>query len=159
MTKKLQHIFALSEKGAKDLVKAVLWCFVCNLSLMLPVGVVMVTIQHLLDVLARDGSAMERFSLYTGSGLAILLLLFVLHWFQYASLYLATYQESANRRVNLAETLRKLPLSFFGNRDLSDLTATMIADCSSLDHFLTASSIREEMTCSKDIPAAFIILG
>ena len=137
MTKKLQHWFALSEKGAKDLVKAVLWCFVCNLSLMLPVGVVMVTIQHLLDVLARDGSAMERFSLYTGSGLAILLLLFVLHWFQYASLYLATYQESANRRVTLAETLRKLPLSFFGNRDLSDLTATMIADCSSLDQMFS----------------------
>ena len=54
MTKKLQHWFALSEKGAKDLVKAVLWCFVCNLSLMLPVGAVMFTVQHLLDVLARN---------------------------------------------------------------------------------------------------------
>ena len=48
MTKKLQHIFALSEKGAKDLVKAVIWCFVCNLSLMLPVGAVLFTVQHLL---------------------------------------------------------------------------------------------------------------
>ena len=51
MTKKLQHWFALSEKGAQDLVKAVFWCFVCNLSLMLPVGAVMLTIQHLLTVL------------------------------------------------------------------------------------------------------------
>ena len=49
----------------------------------------------------------------------MLLLLFVLHWFQYASLYIATYQESANRRVSLAETLRRLPLSFFGNRAVS----------------------------------------
>ena len=137
MTKKLQHWFALSEKGAKDLVKAVLWCFVCNLSLMLPVGAVMFTVQHLLDVLARGGSAMEGFALCVGSGLAILLLLFVLHWFQYAALYLATYQESASRRVSLAETLRRLPLSFFGNRDLSDLTATMIADCSSLDQLFS----------------------
>ena len=48
MTQKLQHWFALSEKGAKDLVRAVLWCFVCNLSLMLPVGAVMFTAQRLL---------------------------------------------------------------------------------------------------------------
>ena len=48
MTKKLQHIFALSEKGARDLVKAVIWCFVCNLALMFPVGAVLFTVQHLL---------------------------------------------------------------------------------------------------------------
>ena len=135
MTQKLQHWFALSEKGAKDLVKAVLWCFVCNLSLMLPVGVTMFTVQHLLDTM--DGDPMERFWVYVGAGLAVLALLFVLHWFQYASLYLATYRESASRRVSLAETLRKLPLSFFGGRDLSDLTATMIADCSSLDQMFS----------------------
>ena len=46
MTKKLQHIFALSEKGAKDLVKAVIWCFVCNLALMFPIGAVLFTVQH-----------------------------------------------------------------------------------------------------------------
>ena len=51
MTKKLQHIFALSEKGAKDLVKAVIWCFVCNLALMFPVGAVLFTVQHLLGCL------------------------------------------------------------------------------------------------------------
>lgn len=137
MTKKLQHWFALSERGARDLVKAVLWCFACNLSLMAPMGVVMLTAGHLLEALAQGGGAMGRFGLYAGSALAVLLLLFVLHWFQYAALYLATYQESANRRISLAETLRKLPLSFFGNRDLSDLTATMIADCSSLDQLFS----------------------
>ncbi|HIY17276.1 MAG TPA: ABC transporter ATP-binding protein/permease [Candidatus Intestinimonas stercorigallinarum] len=137
MTKKLQHLFALSEKGAEDLVKAVLWCFVCNLSLMLPVGAVMFTIGQLLAALEGGGSPMERFWLCTGWGLAVLALLFVLHYFQYAALYLATYQESASRRVSLAETLRKLPLSFFGSRDLSDLTAAMIADCSSLDQMFS----------------------
>ena len=137
MTKKLQHIFALSEKGAKDLVKAVLWCFVCNVALMLPVGAVLFTAQHLLGCLENGGSPMEGFWIYAGFALAVLVLLFILHWFQYASLYLATYKESANRRVSLAETLRRLPLSFFGNRDLSDLTSTMIADCSSLDQMFS----------------------
>ena len=137
MTKKLQHLFALSEKGAKDLVKAVFWCFVCNLSLMLPVGAVLFTAQHLLDSMENGGNPVEGFWICTGFAAAVLLLLFVLHWFQYASLYLATYKESANRRVSLAETLRRLPLSFFGNRDLSDLTSTMIADCSSLDQMFS----------------------
>ena len=134
MTKKLQHLFALSEKGAKDLVKAVIWCFVCNVALMFPVGAVLFTAQHLLGCMENP---MDGFWIYTGFALAVLVLLFVLHWFQYASLYLATYKESANRRVSLAETLRRLPLSFFGNRDLSDLTSTMIADCSSLDQMFS----------------------
>ena len=137
MTERLQHWFALSEKGAKDLIKAVIWCFICNIGLMLPVGVVMFAIMHLLEVMADHTTAMSQFWTITGSGLAVLVLLFVLHWFQYASLYLATYKESANRRVSLAETLRRLPLSFFGKRDLSDLTATMIADCSSLDQMFS----------------------
>ena len=113
MIKKLQHVFALSEKGARDLVKAVVWCFVCNISLMLPVGAVMFAMQHLLAVLGGASSGTDGFWVYTGLGIAVLILLFVLHWFQYASLYLATYRESASRRVSLAETLRRLPLSFF----------------------------------------------
>lgn len=137
MTKKLQHLFALSEKGAKDLIKAVLWCFVCNISLMLPVGVVLFTVQYLLDCMENGGNPVNEFWIYVGGGLIILIMLFIFHWFQYASLYLATYKESASRRVNLAEILRRLPLSFFGNRDLSDLTSTMIADCSSLDQMFS----------------------
>ena len=81
MTKKLQHIFALSEKGAKDLVKAVIWCFVCNLALMFPVGAVLFTVQHLLSCLEDGSSPMDGFWIYVGFALAVLLLLFVLHWF------------------------------------------------------------------------------
>ena len=79
MTKKLQHIFALSEKGAKDLVKAVFWCFVCNLALMFPVGAVLFTVQHLLGCLEGGNDHMEGFWTYVGFALAVLLLLFVLH--------------------------------------------------------------------------------
>ena len=137
MIRKLQHMFALSEKGARDFVKAVAWCFLCNISLMLPVGAVMATVQYLLETLETGADPAVRVLVYTGAAAAVLALLFVLHWFQYAALYLATYQESAARRIALAETLRKLPLSFFGTRDLSDLTSTMIADCSSLDQMFS----------------------
>ena len=143
MTKKLQHLFALSEKGAKDLVKAIIWCFICNLSLMLPVGAVLFTVQHLLDSMEKGSNPADDFWIYAGFGMAVLVMLFVLHWFQYASLYLATYKESANRRVSLAETLRRLPLSFFGNRNLSDLTSTMIAvsHCPFVQNILRAKGI------------------
>ena len=137
MIRRLRHVFALSERGAKDFVKAVIWCFFCNISLMLPVGVVMAVIQYLLGTLEAGGNPAEGLWLYTGAAVLVLLVLFILHYFQYAALYLATYKESAARRVSLAETLRRLPLSFFGNRDLSDLTATMIADCSSLDQMFS----------------------
>ena len=137
MIRKLQHVFALSEKGARDFVKAVAWCFLCNVGLMLPVGVVMATLQYLLETLETGGDPAAKVLVYTAGAAAVLALLFLLHWFQYASLYLATYQESAARRIALAETLRKLPLSFFGTRDLSDLTSTMIADCSSLDQMFS----------------------
>ena len=70
MTKKLQHIFALSEKGAKDLVKAVFWCFVCNLALMFPVGAVLFTVQHLLGCLEGGNDPMEGFWTYVGFALA-----------------------------------------------------------------------------------------
>ena len=137
MIGRLQHVFALSEKGAKDFVKAVAWCFVCNVSLMFPVGAVMTVVQYLLNVLEYKDGVQGNLWIYTGTGLLVLAVLFVLHYFQYAALYLATYKESASRRISLAETLRRLPLSFFGNRDLSDLTATMISDCSSLDQMFS----------------------
>ena len=70
MTEKLQHLFALSEKGAKDLVKAVTWCFVCNLSLMFPVGAVLFTAQHLLDSMENGGSPMDGFWIYAGFAIA-----------------------------------------------------------------------------------------
>ena len=137
MIHKLQHVFALSEKGARDFVKAVIWCFLCNVSLMLPVGAVMAVIRYMITTLEHGGSTSDKLWMYTGAAFLVLAVLFVLHYIQYAALYLSVYQESSTRRVSLAETLRKLPLSFFGNRDLSDLTATMIADCSSLDQMFS----------------------
>lgn len=137
LIRKLQHVFALSEQGAKDLIKSTLWTVVCNIALMLPIGVIMATIQQLLSSATEGTSPMSNFWLYTGVAAVLLVLLYVLHYFQYAALYNATYLESANRRIGIAETLRRLPLSFFGKRDLSDLTSTMISDCAQLDQMFS----------------------
>lgn len=137
MIERLQHVFALSEKGARDFVKAVIWSFVCNVSLMLPVGAVLGTVRHMISSIEDGTSPVQGMWPYIAGAVLVLAVLFVLHYFQYASLYLATYQESASRRISLAETLRRLPLSFFGDRDLSDLTSTMISDCSGLDEMFS----------------------
>ena len=137
MISKIQHVFALSRQGAKDFVKAVVLTVICNISLMIPVGVTMAVIQYMLTAIPAGENTAGKILYYTGIAVLVLAVLFILHYLQYGALYLSVYTESANRRIGFAETLRKLPLSFFGKRDLSDLTATMIADCSSLDQMFS----------------------
>lgn len=137
MISKIQHVFALSRQGAKDFVKAVALTVICNISLMIPVGVTIAVIQYMLTAIPAGENTAGKILYYTGIAVLALAVLFILHYLQYGALYLSVYTESANRRINFAETLRKLPLSFFGKRDLSDLTATMIADCSSLDQMFS----------------------
>lgn len=129
----LQHKYALSRNGAKDMVKAVLSCVLYNLSLMLPISL----LYYLVADLMHGAVSGERIVFYTVGSVTCLILIFVTCWLQYNATYLATYVESGVRRITLAERLRILPLSFFGNKDLADLTSTIMADCSTLE---TASS-------------------
>lgn len=133
MIRKLQKTFALSKQGAKDLVKATLLTVLANLSLMFPVGLLILVLSNIMDALQSGGNPAAGVWGYTALAVLLAVLIYLIHWIQYKSLYIATYKESANRRVSLAEKLRQLPLSFFGQRDLSDLTATIMADCSSLE--------------------------
>ena len=133
MIRRIQRVFALTEKGAKDLIKGTLWCTVTNISLMFPLGLLILVIMAMIDALTKGTNAAAGVWGYTAAAAGILAVIFILHRFQYKSLYITTYTESANRRVRLAEKLRRLPLSFFGNRDLSDLTSTIMTDCSSLE--------------------------
>ncbi|SCJ46911.1 Putative multidrug export ATP-binding/permease protein SAV1866 [Anaerotruncus sp. 2789STDY5834896] len=133
MIGKIQHIYALTERGAKDLVKATLWTVAANLSLMLPIGLLIMALQDIIDALMSGGDPAAEIWSITALGAGLLVLIYIVHWFQYKALYIATYIESANRRIGLGEKLRQLPLSFFGQRDLSDLTATMMSDCSALE--------------------------
>ena len=128
MINKLQKKFALSERGAKDLIIGCIACTLQNLSFMLPVGLLYMLITDLMG----EGIAHKGF-LYAAGVILCLLLIFFITWFQYNATYFATYTESGVRRITLAEKLRKIPLSFFGKKDLADLTSTIMADCTFLE--------------------------
>ena len=129
MIQKLQRKYALSEQGARDLIKGCIACVLQNLSFMFPVGLLYLLVGELLG----GGVAAGRVPFYTAGCAACVGLIFLTTGLQYNATYLATYVESGVRRITLAERLRKLPLSFFGKKDLADLTSTIMADCTFLE--------------------------
>lgn len=121
--------YALSRQGAKDLIVATISCVVHNLMLMLPVSL----LYFLVSDLYEGGVPQSHLWIYiVGMVAGVLLILFSYRWV-YGATYYATYKESSVRRISLAEKLRKLPLSYFGKKDLSDLTTTIMADCTTLE--------------------------
>lgn len=134
MIKRLQKRYALSEQGAKDLVKGCLACVFQNLSFMFPVGL----LYFLVGDLMNGGVPGEKIIFYIIGCAVCIGLILLTTYFQYNATYFATYTESGVRRITLAERLRKIPLSFFG--DLADLTSTIMADCTFLEqsfsHFI-----------------------
>lgn len=137
MIQKLQRKFALSEQGAKDLIKGCIACTFQNISFMFPVGLLYLLICDLMDGGVHGGA---RLTVYIVGCAACIGLILLTTWFQYNATYFATYTESGIRRISLAEKLRKIPLSFFGKKDLADLTSTIMADCTFLEqsfsHFI-----------------------
>ena len=129
MIQKLQRKYALSEQGARDLIKGCIACVLQNLSFLFPVGLLYLLVGELLG----GGVAAGRVPFYIAGCAACVGLIFLTTWLQYNATYLATYVESGVRRITLAERLRKLPLSFFGKKDLADLTSTIMADCTFLE--------------------------
>lgn len=129
MIKLLQRRFALSRQGAVDLIKGCIACALQNISFMFPVGLLY---QFVLDLM-NGGIDKARIALYAAGVLFCLALIFIATWFQYNATFLATYIESGVRRISLAESLRKIPLSFFGKKDLADLTNSIMGDCATLE--------------------------
>ncbi len=140
MIKAIQRKTASSEKGAKGLVKGVIACAFQNLAFMLPTSLLYFIVADMMD----GGVTGGRNWFYVGGIAVCFALILLTTWFQYNNTYFTTYEESGKRRLSLAERLRKLPLSFFGKRDLADLTSTIMADCEVL-----------EKTCSHFIPGLF----
>ena len=126
MIERLQHKYALSEKGTKDMLRAFVAVTIANLVLMLPVGLVYCLASYLL----KGDVPRAKIPFFTVSIIVVLILVA-------ASTFYSTYVESGVRRRTLAEKLRKIPLSFFGKKDLADLTNTIMSDCALLE---TASS-------------------
>lgn len=133
MIERLQHKYALSEKGTKDMLRAFVAVTIANLVLMLPVGL----LYYLASYLLKGDVPRAKIPFFTVSIIVVLILIAASTVFQYMSTFYSTYVESGVRRRTLAEKLRKIPLSFFGKKDLADLTNTIMSDCALLE---TASS-------------------
>jgi ATP-binding cassette, subfamily B, bacterial IrtB/YbtQ len=127
--------FALSRKGARDFVTGTLWTTVQNISLMLPAVYMFSFLDDYLSIVfgssAKTGNG---YWYYVLLGIGFMLIMFMIAVFQYRSTFTTVYEESANRRISLAEKLRRLPLAFFGEKNLSDLTSTIMEDCTDLEH-------------------------
>ena len=136
MLERLQKRYALSRQGAKDLVKGCLACVLQNLSFMFPVGLLYLLVSDLMN----GGVPVGKTAFYIIGSAACIGLILLTTCVQYNATYFATYTESGVRRITLAERLRKIPLSFFGKKDLADLTSTIMADCTFLEqsfsHFI-----------------------
>lgn len=135
MIEKLMHKYALSRQGAKDLIKGVIACTLQDIAFMIPVTLLYLFVK---DLLANSLKGKALF--YVIGAVVCLLIVALVTYFQYNSTFLATYVETGTRRINLAEKLRKIPLSFFSKKDLADLTSTIMADCTYLEtafsHFI-----------------------
>ena len=129
MIKTLQRRFALSRQVAVDLIKGCLACVAQDISFMLPVGL----LYYFVIDMMNGGLNGNRIAFYAVGALVCLALIFIVTRFQYNATYLATYVESGVRRISLAEQLRKIPLSFFGKKDLADLTNSIMGDCAILE--------------------------
>ena len=129
---KLMHKYALSEQGAADMLKAFAAVTVSDLVLMMPVSLLYFLVKDYME-----GNLGARAGFYIGGVAAALVLIAITTYIQYNATFLSTYVESGVRRITLAEKLRKIPLSYFGKNDLSDLTSTIRTDCARME---TASS-------------------
>lgn len=136
LVKTIQKKTASSKQGAKGLIKGIISCAFQNTAFMLPTTL----LYFLVSDMMGGGVKGNRITFYIIGCIICFALIFLTTWFQYNNTYFTTYEESGKRRLGLAERLRKLPLSFFGKRDLADLTSTIMSDCEviekSTSHFI-----------------------
>lgn len=134
----IEKRFALSNKGAKDFAKGVFFTILQNIALMFPVVFVFIFIgEYIRPVLYPGETVVHGIWYFILLALGLMLIMWIIALLQYRSNYTKIFHESANRRISLAEKLRKLPLSFFGEKNLSDLTATIMSDCTDLEHIFS----------------------
>lgn len=136
MIDKLQRKYALSRQGAVNLIKSCIACVFQNISFMVPVSLLYFLVKDLMNGGIPEGKGI----FYVAGCVLCVAFILIATYFQYNAVYFNTYIESGVRRITLAEKLRKIPLSYFGKKDLADLTSTVMADCEFLEkafsHFI-----------------------
>lgn len=134
MLKYFQNKYAMSEKGAKDLLGSIIWTVVMDISFMVPVVLSFIFLDEYMNILLNPSNSPQNSMLYYVVMSAVfLLIMYIIAYFQYNSAFTKIYEESARRRTGLAETLRKLPLAFFGKKDVADLSSTIMEDATQIE--------------------------
>ncbi|MGD9116821.1 MAG: ABC transporter ATP-binding protein [Dehalococcoidia bacterium] len=134
MLKYFQDKYALSEKGAGDLRRAIIWSLVLDISFMAPMVLGFMFLDEQVKLLLSTSSGpIGSILYYVIMSVAFLLVMLTIAYFQYDAAYTKIYEESARRRISLAETLRKLPLAFFGKKDNADLSSTIMEDATQIE--------------------------
>ncbi len=128
--RRIQDAFALTDQGMKDFMRGAGFCALANLMLMLPIVVLYFVASDFVRYLGEPAVGLPGMALYAVGIVAALAVMFVTQMWEYRATYTVVYKESARKRIAIAERLRLLPLSFFGKRDLADLTSVIMKDCS-----------------------------
>ena len=131
--KSLKEKYALSDEGVRTIRLGTLWTVLANLCIMAGMGILFALASQLLAHYV-DGAPLPQVWPYVVGLIAFFAAMLVTHWFQYTYTYGVVYRESGKQRIALAERLRTLPLSFFGRRDLADLTETIMTDATTMEH-------------------------
>ena len=131
--KAFQRKYALTDQGVKNTRAGTLWTVVVNLVVMGGMGILYLLMTRFMDTLT-SGAPLPKALPYIGMVLAFLVLSLLTHLQQYRTTYGLVYGEIKDTRIGLAERLRKLPLGYFGKRDLADLTETIMGDVNRLEH-------------------------
>ena len=178
MGEKLKQKYALTDKGLRNTRVGAAWTVVVNLSMMAGMGILYLLMQKYMNTLT-DGSALPNAWVFIGLVAAFVVLSFLTHLQQYHNTYGLVYREIKDTRITLAERLRRLPLGYFGKRDLADLTETIMGDVNRLEHvwshclgylygaYVSTAIIavmlllydwRMALACLWGVPVAFILL-
>ena len=132
-SKKFQRKYALTDQGVRNTKKGAFWTVIVNLVVMGGRGILYLLMYGLMGTLT-DGAPLPGPALFLGLVIAFVILSFVTHLQQYHATYGLVYNEVKSTRLSLAERLRKLPLGYFGKRDLADLTETLMGDVNRMEH-------------------------
>lgn len=129
----LQKKYALSDKGIAGVKRGTLWTTIANLIVMLGMAALFLLMDAFMKHLSQGAALPDAAPFLVG--LAVFFVaLFASNWQQYYYAYCVFYEECGNQRIDLAERLRRLPLSFFGRRDIADLTETIMGDVQTMEH-------------------------
>ena len=134
----LKNIFMLSDRGVKDMRRAIFWSVISDITLMSSVSILFIVLKNFIEpIIDSKEYTSGNIIAYILTALFIAVLIYLAFYIQYKYLYISVYSESSAKRVDMAEMIRKLPLSFFQKKDLVEFTNTLMKDITLVENILS----------------------